>query len=132
MTLVPAGADRVPPAQVVAALPGVEICTPTGRVSVKARAVAATPLVVLVMVKIRVLVSPSPIGLGVKRLLNVGGVAGGTGGGGGVTVRVSLAVPLFPKDEIRFPVVLGYVPAVLLVTSMLSVQLVLAASVSPL
>ena len=34
-----------------------------------------------------------------------------------VTVHVSVAVPLFPEEEVRSPVVLTYTPATLVVTS---------------
>ena len=39
-----------------------------------------------------------------------------------VTVRVAVAVPLLPADEVRSPVTFVWVPTVLLVTSTLSVQ----------
>ncbi len=55
----------------------------------------------------------------------------GTGDGGGVTVNVSEAVPLFPEEEVRSPVVLTKVPGVLPVTSTVTVQVLPAPTVPP-
>ena len=75
--------------------------TPTGRLSLKFRLVAATVLAVLLMVKLRVLVPPRRMESGPKLLLK---------SGGGLTVKLSLAVPLLPRDEVRSPLVLTCVP----------------------
>lgn len=95
-TLVPAAAVRVPP-QALALLAGVVTTIAAGRLSVNANAVAATVLAVLSIVKVRVLVAPKMIGSGENTLAKVGG---------GFTVRVSLAVPLVPSDEVRLLLVL--------------------------
>ena len=52
-------------------------------------------------------------------------------GAGIVTVRASVAVPLFPEEEVRLPVVFVYVSAVEDVTSTRIVQVVPAATVPP-
>ena len=93
MTADPSAAVNVPPVQVVAAPDGVATVTAAGRLSVKSRIVAATMVPLLSIVKVSVLVPPTAMGLGAKLLAK-------TGGGGGLTVRVSLAVPLLPDDEV--------------------------------
>ena len=81
--------------QVVEALGGVATTRPAGRLSVKARAVAAAVLPLLSMLKLRVLAWAMATGLGAKLLAKPGG---------GLTRRVSLAVPLSPRDEARLEV----------------------------
>ncbi|MEZ5584471.1 MAG: hypothetical protein R3F37_18430 [Candidatus Competibacteraceae bacterium] len=68
------------------------------------------------MVKVKVLRPPKPIMLGEKLLLKPGRFV--------VTVKLALAVPLFPKLEVKSPEKFMCVPAVLLVTSTVTVQVV--------
>ena len=122
MVPAPAAAVSVPPVHVVAALDGVATITPAGSVSVKSTAVAATPLPVLSSVKLSVVVETATIESGENAFVNVGDVS---------TVRLSLAVPLLPPDEVRSPVVFTCVPGVVLVTSTCTVQTASADSPPP-
>ena len=122
MTLLPEVAVNVPALQVVEALAVFATPTLAGKLSVKSSPVAATVLTVLSMVNVRVLMPPETIALGEKLLLKVGGE---------LTVSVAAAVPLFPKDEVKSPVVLTCAPAVLPVTSTVTVQLAPADAVPP-
>ena len=88
----------------------------------KSSPVAVNALAELSMVNVKIVVLPTMIESGVKTLAKVGG---------GSTVSESLAVPLLPSDEVRSPVVLTWVPTVLLVTSTCNVQLELAPTEPP-
>jgi hypothetical protein len=74
------------------------------------------------MVKINVLIPFVAMVAGVNALLNPGGEA---------TLKVSVAVPLEPNDEVSAPEVLTCAPGVLLVTSTLIPQLDGADAVPP-
>ena len=112
--LLPAVADSVPPVQVVEAAGEAATTMPAGRLSVKLSPVAANVLAELSIVNTSVLVLPTKIWSGEKALAKVGG---------GSTMSELLAVPLLPREEVRSPVVLRWIPVVLLVTSICKVQL---------
>lgn len=122
MTLVPAVAVRVPPVQVVAAFAGVATLSSAGIVSVKAKDVAGTVLLPLSIVNVSLEMPFTGIGFAPKSLVNAGG---------GFTVSVSLGAALVPSDEVRAPELLRWLPASLLVTSTLTVQLAPAATLPP-
>ncbi len=100
---------------------GVAITTLVGRVSLKAMAVSALVPAVLSMVKVKVEISPGKMLSGPNTFEKVG-----------TTVRVSVAGPLLPADEVRSPDVLRCEPTTELVTSTTTVQLAPAATVPPL
>ena len=110
----PAGAVRAPPVHVVEAAGAAATAMPAGRKSEKLSPVAGRVLAELSIVNTSVLGLPTKIWSGEKALAKVGG---------GSTVNISLAVPLLPREEVRSPVVLTWIPAVLLVTSICKVQL---------
>ena len=87
--------------QVVAALEGVATTIPVGNVSENERFVAVTGLVLLSMLKVRVLVPFRVITAGANAFENPGAAT---------TVRVAVAVPLDPDDDVSAPVVLTWEP----------------------
>ena len=117
----PAVAVMVPPA-VFATLAGFAITRPAGRVFVNARAVASTGLLELSMVNVSVTVSPVVIGSVANAWLK---------SGCGMTLSVSLAVPLLPRLEVSSSVRLVKSPKPLAVTSTEMVDVVFAATVPP-
>ena len=123
MEPLPALAVSVPPVQVVEALGGVATVIPAGRLSTKAKLASATVDAVLSMVKVSVLTPPDTMLVGAKALLKPGC---------GITVRVSLAVPLLPVFEVRSPLVLTMAPEVDATTSTDRVQTLPEPTVPPL
>ena len=122
MTAEPAVAVKVPP-QVFDALEGVATTIEAGRLSVKARLSAADGFTELLIVKVKVLTPSTAISVGAKTLLKAGAL---------LTVRVAIAGPLLPRDEVKSPEVLRWDPMVELVTSTCTVQLVPAVTDPPL
>ena len=121
------GALSVPP-QVVAAFGDSAIETSVPRLSVKLRPLAPTVFAVLLIVKVSRLLSNKPraIIFGANDLLNPGGADAVP-----VTIKVSVAVPLLPAEDVRSPVVLTYVAGVVLVTATKTSQFIEAATVPP-
>lgn len=120
---VPSAAVSVPPVQVVVALEGVATIIPVGNVSENVNEDAGNDEPELSMVNVSVDTPPaSVIGSGEKDLLKPGC---------GTTVNVSVAVPEFPRLEVRAPDVLTKVPVVALVTLACIVQTELAETEPP-
>lgn len=112
--LFPGTALITPPLQVVDSLAGLATIIPEGKLSMNCRLAIEFAFKVLSMVKVRVVLPPREMEDGEKLLLNPGlSVA---------TVRSPVAGPLLPKVEVRSPVVLVMVAAVLEVTSTLMLQ----------
>ena len=103
---------------------GSAISRPVGRLSLKLRVAKFKALAELSMVKVKVLRPPRGMVLGKKLLLKPGRVVS--------TVKSALAGPLLPALEVKSPDVLLCVPAVLLVTFRLTIQLEFAPTLPPL
>ena len=111
---VPGKAEMVRSPQEVVKLEGEAITIPVGKLSVKIGLSKLVAPAVLSIVNVSVLRSPKFTVAGLKLLVNIGQAL--------LTVKLAEAVPLFPELEVRSPVVLVCVPAVLLVTFTLIVQ----------
>lgn len=119
----PAVAVGVPP-QVLLKPAGVATINPAGSGSVKATPVKATAVFGFVMVKVRLVLPPSGMDAAPNALLIVAGAA---------TVTEADALPPVPPSvDVMSPDTLFFTPAVAPVTWKISMQLELAASVSPL
>jgi hypothetical protein len=125
MTPEPDAAVIVPPEQVVEAFAGNATVIPAGRLSAKARPVAARRLAVLPIVNVSVLMPPLVIEPGLKDFARVGG-------GAPVVFNCAVAVPLEPADEVRAPDMFTLTPVTLLVMSTERVHELPAATVPPL
>lgn len=101
-------AVSTPPVHVVLALFTLATLMPAGKLSVKDRLLLETELPVLSIVKVSSLVSLTFIVKGAKDLLKAGGP---------FTVKVSLAIPLLPSDELSVPLVLLNTPGAVVSTS---------------
>src|SRR4029079_2580254 len=96
---------------------------PAGNVSVKATPVSAVPALGFVIVKVSVLTPPTGIEFGENALAIAGAES---------AVNVSVPVlPVPPLVEVTLPVVFTLAPAVVAVTSTVTVHVPLAATVPP-